>query len=169
MELQVSRDDWRSVNACNFSACVIRMGATFFLCHSDLEQDFKQSWHKWLLNYTFCWLSCPNVELQDRLLFWKQRDICGRTCLFIANLLRQSNAVILWSVTVFSKENYRVLFSLKDQMFDSLIKKRKRACTCFQLVGRIKTTKSTFQDCSFSKFKITLPTFDTFNGLLISK
>lgn len=94
--------DWRSLNACNFSACVIRTGATFFLCHSDLEQDCKQSWYKWPLNYTFCWLSCPNVELQDRLLFWKQRDNCVRTCLFIANVLRQSNAIILWSVTVFS-------------------------------------------------------------------
>lgn len=153
--------DWKAVNARNFSAHVIWTRATFFLCHSDLEQGFKQSWHKCPLNYTFCWLSCPNAKFQDRLLFWKQRDMCVRTCLFIANLLRQQCNYTAVSKCLFIynlNENYRVLFSLKDQILTHSSKKRKCARTCFQLVGRIKTS-STFQDCIFPKFKITLPTF----------
>lgn len=47
-------------------------------------------------------VSCPNAEFQDKLLFWKQMDMCVRMCLFIAKLWRQSNAITLWSVTVFS-------------------------------------------------------------------
>ena len=60
---------------------------------------------------------------------------------FIAKQWRQSDAIILWSVTVFSfsslKETHQVLFSLIDWIHDSPVKKKRCACTYFEVVGRI--------------------------------